>query len=75
MRASSSSKYALLSYAGDALLTALVVDIDDFDEAIEDITEDMDVTIAPELLLALVNEYLLVEVEEGCTCEACVFLN
>ena len=60
MRASSSSKYALLSYAGDDLLTALVVDIDDFDEAIEDITEDMDVTIAPELLLALVNEYLLV---------------
>ena len=63
-----------MSYVGDVLLTALlVIDIDDFDEEedIEDITEVMDVTLGPELLLALVNEYLLVEfVDEGCTCEA-----
>ena len=59
-----------MSYAGDVLLAALVVDdIDDFDDDIEDITEVMDVTLAPELLLALVNEYLFVEVH-GCTCWA-----
>ena len=62
-----------MSYAGDALLTAEVVEIDDFDtDDIDDITEVMpEVTLGPALLLLslfpfpleLLNEYLLVAVQ------------
>ena len=66
-----------MSYAGDALLTAEVVEIDDFDtDDIDDITEVMEVTLGPALLsllfpfpLELLNEYLLVAVQ-GCICWA-----
>ena len=63
-----------MSYAGDALLTAEVVEIDDFDtddiDDIDDITEVIEVTLGPALLLSLfpfplelLNEYLLVAVQ------------
>ena len=63
-----------MSYAGDALLTAEVVEIDDFDtDDIDDITEVMpEVTLGPDALLllslfpfplGLLNEYLLVVVQ------------
>ena len=48
-----------MSYVGDALLEIEVVEIDDDFDA-EDITEVIEVTLEPALLLALVKEYLLV---------------